>query len=74
VPVVLLQAECFVTVTLEVACGIVLRCMCVVCNATITTVPVEFARRWRGNLPVPHCLCLNEMLSVFNLGEGGKSR
>ena len=75
VPIALPQAEHFVTLPLIVACDVVLGC--VVCNVTIAAVPVEFAGRRRGNLPVavpvPCHLCLNEVLSVFSLGEGGKS-
>lgn len=52
--------------------------LCVFSNATIAAVPVEFTRCHWGNLPavvpVPHRLCLNEVLSVFNLGGGGKSQ
>lgn len=77
VPVVVLQAECFVTLPLILAHGIVLGCVCVGCDATMATMRVEFSRCQRGNLPVavpvPHCLCLNEVLSIFNLGEGWKS-
>lgn len=76
-PVVLPQAECFVTLPLILAHGIVLGCVCVVCDATMATMHVEFSRCQRGNLPVavpvPHCFCLNEVLSIFNLGEGWKS-
>lgn len=73
VPVVLPQAEHFVILLLIVAHGVVLGYVCIVRNATIAALPVEFARCQQGNLPVavpvPRCVCLHEVLSIFNLGE-----